>query len=125
MSGKSSGIMGILSEAAAHAEVRGLAEEVVRLGVAEYGNKKSAIGKISSEFGLGRWLRAVFHGERPTIHLHLYARLCGALEELNERQRERVNHNDEILKMLRNGNAAYSRGGGTLRNIGAEGGAAA
>ena len=98
---ESSRIREISSPQGAYEWAHRLAKEVVVLGSIEFGSKEITIDRLTAKYGLGSFLRKVFYGEPATIHLHLYHRLCNALEDMNERQQRRIEHNKYILRQMR------------------------
>ena len=99
----------ISSPAGAYARAHGLAKEVVALGAVKYGTKEYAIQTISRQHMLGSFLKKVFYGQPATIHLHLFHRLCDALENLNDLQEKRIERNRYILNRVRNRDAGPER----------------
>lgn len=97
------------SQDSAYEAARSVARRVVSIGATIHGTKGAAIDRISRKYSMGSFLKKVYQGEPATIHLHLYDRLCLALEELNNVQRQQVSENQELLRELRGRNAACLR----------------
>ena len=100
-------ILDLKTTAGAYAASHNIAVEVVALGQIVHRTKGTAIHRISRKYKLGSFLKKVFHGEPATVHLHLYHRLCTALEDLNAEQVKRISDNDKLLARLRGHDAAH------------------
>lgn len=97
----------ISSPGQAYEAARMLSRRVVEAATPIYGTKGAAIDRVSRHYKLGTFLKKVFHGERASVHLHHYAALCNALEELVEQQRRRAESNEQLLKRLRGEDAVH------------------
>lgn len=78
-------------------QARRLAEEAVRLEKVSAVYVGAAIENLTREGDFGSWLKKLYRGEKVTIHLHFYERLCRLVENRAELMRKRADHIENVL----------------------------
>lgn len=97
---------GPLSPVGALEEARSVAERAVKLTSRTVGTKEAAVYSISRRYGLGAWLKRLTRGDKVTLHVHLYRRLCRALEEAIREEERRLAHDRKVLAAIEASHAA-------------------
>ncbi|MCW5695820.1 MAG: hypothetical protein KIS96_03685 [Bauldia sp.] len=103
-----------MSPAGALADARAVAERTIRLTTRTAGTKEAAVYSLTRRYGLGSWLKRLARGDtKIRIDLHLYRRLCRALEEAVKEEERRLAHDRRVLAAIE-ANHAAARADGAL-----------
>ncbi len=97
---------GLACPAMALNQARSLAEEAVRLERVSAGYVGAAIDNLTREGDFGSWLKKLYRGDKVTIHLHFYERLCRLVEDRAEMLRKRADHAENVLAITRGSRAS-------------------
>ncbi|MCW5697330.1 MAG: hypothetical protein KIS96_11445 [Bauldia sp.] len=107
MSEFSSNFDGPLSPAGSLADARAVADRTIRLTARTAGTKEAAVYSLSRRYGFGSWLKRLARGDsKIRIDLHLYRRLCRALEEAIKEEERRLAHDRRVLAAIEANHAA-------------------
>lgn len=103
---------GLADAETAFERARRMAEDAVSLEKVTAIYVGTAIENLTREGDFGSWLKKLYRGEKVTIHLHYYERLCWILEEKAEMVRRRADHVQAIAAKTRgrDANAQGNRG---------------
>lgn len=91
---------GLADPEVAYRRAKSLAEEAVALEKLESIYVGSAIDNLTREGEFGSWLKKLYRGDKVTIHLHFYERLCRIIEDRADRARRRAEHVEAILSLM-------------------------
>jgi hypothetical protein len=97
---------GLADAETAFERARNMAEEAVSLEKVTAGYVGIAIDNLTREGDFGSWLKKLYRGEKVTVHLHYYERLCWILEDRAEKVRRRADHVQAIAAKTRGRDAA-------------------
>lgn len=83
------------------------------------GSRTRAIDDLSEAYGFQSFLKKLIKGQGVSLHLHLYVRLCQAVEDTADRLERKIEHDRLISRAARGEHAAnqgtqetsYGRGG--------------
>lgn len=92
----------------AQVHCRELARRAVDLTVVRAKTKDAAIFSLSRRYRFGSWLGKLHRGQKVTLHLHLYERLCRAVEDAARELERQVEHDQALIEQIRGKHAAIS-----------------
>ncbi len=72
------------------------------------GSRTKAIDDLSEQYGFQSFLKKLTKGQGVSLHLHLYVRLCQAVEETADRLERKIEHDRMISRAARGEHAAIS-----------------
>lgn len=85
---------------------RDAARRAVALEQIDKKTAAAAVESLSRQGRFGSWLLKLHRGDKVTIHLHHYERLCDLLEQLVTEHERRLSHERMVLQATRRRDAA-------------------
>ena len=93
----------------AYDTAKSLASMAVENQAVMSGTKDKAITDLTSRYGFQSFLRKLHRGEKVSLHVHLYVRLCQAVEETAASLERKIAH-DRLMSRAARGDYETSTG---------------